>query len=95
MRFAQLREVFLDLAIEREATDVGLREDLPAVRDHVELTRLTGLDLDVLTEAGFERSRQTGGPWPIVSRNAVQNFDSHSVEPTPSRLALQSRAPLA
>jgi hypothetical protein len=41
------------------------------------LTGLTRLDLHVFTEAGFERGRQTGGPWPIVSSSAVQNFRGH------------------
>ena len=53
-RFARLREDFLDLTVEREATHIGLGEDLPAVRDYVKLAALTRFDLDVFREAGFE-----------------------------------------
>jgi hypothetical protein len=76
-RLAQLRVAFLDLTVDRKAAGAGLGEDFPAVDDHVELTGLTRVDLDVFTEAGFEQSRQTGGPWPIVSSSAVQNFGGH------------------
>jgi hypothetical protein len=50
---AQFGETLLDFTVEGKASANGLREDLPAVDDHIELPGFTGFDLHFLIEAGF------------------------------------------
>ncbi len=54
MSVAQRLETFFDFVVEREPPALRLREDQPAVHEHVELTGFAGFDFGVLAEAIFE-----------------------------------------
>jgi hypothetical protein len=53
VRLAQFGETLLDFTVEGKASANGLREDLPAVDDHIELPGFTGFHLHFLIEEGF------------------------------------------
>lgn len=75
LRVEALAQGVLDLAVEGKPAPFVAGVDEISVQAHVEGAATTRLDLGLQTDGVLDRGRQTGGPWLVVSNDAVFDGD--------------------